>query len=427
MPASKELEQRLRDEIMRVDAIDVHSHVPASEPFARSLRDILGYHYYTELAHSAGMSKDAIAPNLPDEQMIPRLLDGMVAISNTVQYSWLIELARELFGFEEGRLTRQNWQPLADAVASSADRPGRAGEIMRLSHIEKVFLTNNFDEDLAAIDRKLFVPCLRADALVFNMAEGRVRKALARVSGIEVADGQSLSRALGAVVEGFRQAGAKSAAISLPPGFQTFVLEDGDMGRALGKAARGVPLARADEEVLRSGAFFELVGLCRECGLPVQVMCGALRDAYAHGVPQGTDLPQSGDSLRGLLPVLNAFPEVTFCLSVLSDSQVQELTSYGWIVQNVVLSGHWWYANVPAYIARDLAARLQSVPKTKLIGYYSDMYKLEFGLAKFNMYRRVLARALARDFVEAGLGTETQALETARLLLRENAIRIFRL
>jgi glucuronate isomerase len=126
------------------------------------------------------------------------------------------------------------------------------------------------------------------------------------------------------------------------------------------------------------------------------------------------------------MPLLNSFPEVTFCLSVLCDGQAQELASYGWLVRNVVVSGHWWYDAMPAYMERDLAARLQSVPKTKLLGFYSDMYKLEFGLSKFNMYRRLLARVLARDFVEDGRGTEVEALEVARLLLRENAVRIFR-
>ena len=133
----------------------------------------------------------------------------------------------------------------------------------------------------------------------------------------------------------------------------------------------------------------------------------------------------SGDSLRPLLALLNAFPDVDFCLSVLSNSQAQELAAYGWLVRNVTVSGHWWYDNMPVYIERDLAARLQSVPKTKLIGYYSDMYKLEFGLAKFNMYRRALARVLATDYVQGGRGTEEDALEIARLLLQENAVRMF--
>ena len=88
-------------------------------------------------------------------------------------------------------------------------------------------------------------------------------------------------------------------------------------------------------------------------------------------------------------------------------------------------SGHWWYSNIPAYIEQDLPARLQAVPKTKQIGYYSDMYKLEFGLPKFNMYRRILAQVLADDFVRPRVYTEMQALELARLLLRDNARRIF--
>ena len=124
-------------------------------------------------------------------------------------------------------------------------------------------------------------------------------------------------------------------------------------------------------------------------------------------------------------PLLNAFPSVPFCISVLSSGQNQELASYSWIFPNVVTSGHWWYSNIPCHIEHDLRARLQAVPKTKQIGYYSDAYKLEFILPKYNMYRRLLARVLADDFVRPGVYSETQAVELARLLLRDNARRIF--
>jgi glucuronate isomerase len=53
------------------------------------------------------------------------------------------------------------------------------------------------------------------------------------------------------------------------------------------------------------------------------------------------------------------------------------------------------------------------------------MYKLEFGLPKFNMYRRILAQVLADDFIRPRLYSEMQALEAARLLLHDNAHRIF--
>ena len=51
------------------------------------------------------------------------------------------------------------------------------------------------------------------------------------------------------------------------------------------------------------------------------------------------------------------------------------------------------------YIAADLKARIQALPKVKLLGYYSDAYKLEFILPKFNMYRRILAETLAEECV----------------------------
>ena len=77
-------------------------------------------------------------------------------------------------------------------------------------------------------------------------------------------------------------------------------------------------------------------------------------------------------------------------------------------------------------ILHDLRARLQAVPKNKQIGYYSDMYKLEFGLPKYNMFRRILAKLLAEDFVKPRVYTEPQALHLARMLLRDNVQQIFK-
>ena len=52
------------------------------------------------------------------------------------------------------------------------------------------------------------------------------------------------------------------------------------------------------------------------------------------------------------------------------------------------------------------------MPKTKQIGYYSDAYKLEFVLPKYNMYRRILATMLADDFVRPGVYTRDAGAST---------------
>ena len=154
-------------------------------------------------------------------------------------------------------------------------------------------------------------------------------------------------------------------------------------------------------------------------------MIGVNRQVYKGGVHQGQDLYDGRTSLIQYAELFNAFPEVTFPISVLSSGINQELVSYAWIFPKVVTSGHWWYSNVPAFITNDLRARLQAVPKTKQIGYYSDAYKLEFVLPKYSMYRRVLAKVLADDFVREGVLSETGAVELARFVLRDNVKRIF--
>jgi glucuronate isomerase len=116
---------------------------------------------------------------------------------------------------------------------------------------------------------------------------------------------------------------------------------------------------------------------------------------------------------------------VTFPISVLAQTSNQELVSYSWIFPNVVTNGHWWYSNIPAYIELDCRSRLEAVPQTKQIGYYSDMYKLEFALPKFAMYKRLLAKVLAERFVVDRGWSEERAVELGQRVLRGNVERVF--
>ena len=99
--------------------------------------------------------------------------------------------------------------------------------------------------------------------------------------------------------------------------------------------------------------------------------------------------------------------------------------AYAWIFPNVLPMGHWWYANVPAFIAADLRARVQALPKVKLLGYYSDAYKLEFIAPKFNMFRRILADVLAEEAIRGRGWSVDEALQLAKLILIDNPKRVF--
>ena len=420
-----DLESRLLDAILGIQAIDCHSHVPPESPHAQSLWDLLGYHYYTELAHSAGMPAEAVDPGRSEDNRIAEMVSRLDTISNTVQHSWLLEAARDLFGFRAERLTAQNWQELAKQVADAGRQKNRYKAVLAKSNLEKVFLTNRFDEDLAGVDRSVFVPCLRTDDLVFQLADPEVRRRLAAKAGAEITSTDSVRKAVQELMRYFVQYSAGSAAISLPPAFSPGAPDEAAAGRAMAQALKGKDLAADEADALAVFAFDAVAGACRQFQKPFQLMIGVIRNVYPAGVSGGRDLLSKQGSLAAYADLFRRYPDVDFTVSVLSPTWAHELATFAWIFPNVKPSGHWWYTNVPAHIEPDLRARLEAVPQVKLVGYYSDMYKVEFGLPKFNMYRRCLARVLAREFVEPGRMNESQALETARLLLRENPKRIF--
>jgi glucuronate isomerase len=395
--------EALDDELGHIPLIDPHSHIDPRRPVARSLDDILGYHYYTELAHSAGMDKAPLAAEADPRERVRAILTYMDRFDNTVQFSWFYEIARAFLGFDGDRLTAADCNWLWSAAQKVMAQPHWDAEVLRRSNVEKIFLTNDFDDTLEGFDTKRYVPCLRMDDLVFRLREPAVKDRLAQATGMEI-NPSDLRPALRVLFERFTRRGAKACAISLPPDF----------------------MPGATDSVNQSHRVFWLLAeICREFKLPFDLMIGVNRRVYRDGVYQGQDLFDQRTSLIQYAELFNAFPDVTFCVSVLSSGLNQELVSYSWIFPNVVTSGHWWYSNVPAYIEPDLRARLQAVPKTKQLGYYSDAYKLEFVLPKFNMYRRILAKVLLDDFIRPGAYTESQALDVARLLLRENAKRIF--
>jgi len=426
---SEQLYQRLFDQLDAQPLIDPHSHINPHRPASQSLADILGYHYYTELMHSAGMPRDAIeADGLAPREKVGRLIERIGPLRNTVQASWLMEIARRLFDFSDDFLTPENWQTLYDTAETRMAQPNWAEHVLKVSHLEAVFLTNDFDDPLEGFDPHIYIPCLRTDDLVFHLATPSVLDRLQRATGTAVHDVVSLRAAIGRLFEHFARHGARACAISLPPDFAPEPIDDRAAASALACLLRDGPNCdAATRQAMAHYVFWTLASYCADMGLPLDLMIGVNRAVYPGGVYQGQDLFDSRVSLIQYARLFNAFPQVTFPISMLASVQNQELVSFAWIFPNVVTHGHWWYSNIPAYIAHDAAARLEAVPATKQIGYYSDMYKLEFALPKFAMYKRILARILAERFVIDRRWPEERAVELGITVLRGNVDRVFSL
>lgn len=423
---SDALTKRLLGELEDLVLIDPHTHINPHAPASTTLADIMGYHYYTELAHSAGLERErieeaGISPKEKVSRLIPRLAD----LDNTIQVSWLLEMCREFFDFSDDRITPDNWEALYDRAEAAMAADDWEEQVLSKSKLEKVFLTNDFDDPLEGFDTSRYVPCLRTDDLVFHLAKPATRERLAKATGAEFTDAPSLAQAIGKLFEHFTNNGVRACAISLPPDFSPAKVEAGAAEASIQSLLSGRELSAQEQGVVSRFVFWTLAEFCAEHKLPFDLMIGVNRAVYQAGVYQGQDLFDSRVSLIQYGELFNAFPGVTFPVSVLASVTNQELVSYSWIFPNVVTNGHWWYSNIPAYIEIDCRSRLHAVPANKQIGYYSDMYKLEFALPKFAMYRRILADVLARDFVVARGWSEDRAVALGQRVLRGNVEEIF--
>ena len=423
--SAPQIAQELFEQIRQWPIYDPHSHIDPHRPAARHFDEVLGYHYFTELAHSAGMPASLVDPELEPSTRCRNLARWLERIDNTVQYSWLLEIAREFHGFEGDAVNSETIEELISAADKESEGPQWDATVWKKSNLEAVFLTNDFDDPLQGWDTAQYIPCLRTDDLVLKLHEPRTRQRLNAFADMEVVDYNSLRTAIGKIFDHFMKHGVRACAISLPPDFAPHRPPTISASTPLRRALTGLDVRPDEIDLVRRTVFWMLAEFCNDHKLPFDLMIGPIRNIYPAGVSGGRDLFDRRVSLADYKDVFNAFPDVTFPVSTLSPDAGAELVAYSWIFPNVVPNGHWWYSNVPSFIAADLKARVEAVPNTTSVGYYSDAYKLEFVLPKFNTFRRVLSQTLAESCVIERGWKFDQCLSLANMILRENPRRIF--
>lgn len=209
--------RELFDEMAAWPIFDPHSHIDPNRPAARNLDEILGYHYYTELAHATGMPAELVSPELDPRTRSLHLAEYLERIDNTVQYSWLLEIVRTFHGFTHDRIDPQTIGELYDRALRDHDGEEWDRQVWKTSRLEAVFLTNDFDDPLEGWDTARYVPCLRTDDLVLKLHVPGTVDRLRRSTGVDVQDLASLREAVGRDFERFVGKGAgRARSVCLP-------------------------------------------------------------------------------------------------------------------------------------------------------------------------------------------------------------------
>ncbi|MFH1612498.1 MAG: glucuronate isomerase [bacterium] len=420
------LSQILYKEINKIPIFDTHSHIPYQQPMANNLLDILGYHYYTELCHSATYTKKWTDETLSKEQKVEEIVKVLPHISNTFQYSWLISMCKDFFGFQDNDLTIKNWKLLYDTIEKKSKEQNYLKWLLKTSNIEKIFLSNTLDDNLEEVDKEIFVPCLRLEVFTKEIENLEIRKRLEKKTNISISSLKDYEAAISSIYKYFNEHGATYSMIDLHPNFETNKIEKSVASNIYDKILKNILLSEQEKKQINAYIVNVLAENNQQNKIPMHLMMGPIRKYYQHGVKSGQDIFNPLNSMSSLQYLFNTYPNVKFIASNLCNTQNLELACYGWLLHNVYPSGHWWYSGNPVEMSIDLKRRLFSVPKTKLIGIYSDAYKIEFILPKIKMYKWILSNVLSEMVInsKANLSifsfTEEKALETANLLLQEN-------
>ena len=423
-PAAREL----FDEMARWPIFDPHSHIDPHRPAAAESRrgPRLSLLYRTR-----PLRGDAGRPRSPPISMPARTASATwpnISIGSTIPSSipgcW--RSPGPSTSFHTTGSTPETIGELYDRA-----RPGRDGgawdrEVWQASRLEAVFLTNEFDDPLEGWDTTAVRPLpadRRPGAEAARAPDGRA--APERNRGRRSGPRQSArgDRRHLRAVHPPRGAGLRdqpAARLRPPPGHAQAA-----PSTPVRRAIQDLDLRPDEHEEIRSTVFWMLAEFCAEFRLPFDLMIGPIRNVYPAGVSGGRDLFDRRVSLYDYRELFNHFATVMFPVSTLAPDAAAELVAYSWIFPNVLPMGHWWYSNIPAFIAADLKARIQALPKVKLLGYYSDAYKLEFILPKFNMYRRILAETLAEECMRGRGWPLDRTLQLGKLILLDNPRRVF--
>src|SRR5436190_5054158 len=261
---SLDLRKRVFDQLDQLVLVDPHTHINPLDPGSHTLADILGYHYYTELAHSAGMPKEQIEePGISPKEKVHRLIENLGSVQNTIQYSWLVEMCQMFFGLHDDAITPDNWEKVYDGAEMLMSHRGWSQEVLKRSRLEAVFLTNDFDDPLQGFDTNVYIPCLRTDDLVFHLAKPEVRQRLERASGVAPSDARFLRRGIAALFRHFKSRGARACAISLPPDFAPMKVSLARANTALAAIhADGTGAAESHRRAVANYVFWTLAEMC---------------------------------------------------------------------------------------------------------------------------------------------------------------------
>jgi hypothetical protein len=404
------LTQRIERMIGDTPIVDPHTHLLCDQPNAPDLAALMSYHWVRTELIAVGMPPADLAPTLPADERVRRAIPYLNRMRNTTMAWCLFRIFRDLYDFDEARLTEANYRDLFDKVARTGQDPDWARCVLQdRSHIRTVVTSlgnrsadpsKNPDYFYYMLDAHyLFCPGVATDLEPFfvgRTTRGEYFDALTAVLGETPTTTERLERLVFDWLDRTVTGRVRFTNTFLPIEHRFHPPDETHAQFVLGQAADDWEITDAEVDGLARFVSWAVLKWHHENRKAFQIAVGA-----EYFICEGKSIPRFQETWTSeMARVFQHFSGARFDLMMASDPMAHDVAVLARQFPNVYASGYWWHNFFPMLIEKNVGLRVQVAPATKIGGFLCDAYYAEWSYGKLQVVRKAMAAALAR-LVEA--------------------------
>lgn len=415
-------ESRIREFVDNMPVVDTHEHLLSPEKLKQKTTldfILLLQHYSADDIRSAGMSGKTFAMLMKDSLTVMGkwniLKPFWEAASNTAYNRAALLAADKLFGIPD--INESTVIPLSEKIAT-AYKSDWINEVL-LNRCKIDFLIQDSEDRSFGNERFRYV--VRFDNFILINSKQRIISA-ERQSGIKIA---SLDDYVKALDSSFRKASEKGiVGIKTGLAYSRIIHYEnvaGDKAEKIFMSLLNGPDKTVfpfnDVKPLQDYMMHRVLDLAEKNNLPVVIHTG---------LHAGNGNVIENSKPTHLLNLFTEYPDIKFVLYHGSYPYGGELSTLAKNFRNVYIDMCWLHIISPSYSERYLHEWLETVPASKIMGFGGDYSNVENVYSHLLFGKQVITRVLTEK-VNDGYITELEAINIARLILHDNAVKIYRL
>jgi glucuronate isomerase len=427
-------EHSLLEAILPLPLYDIHSHIEGDAPAAVGLHDILLYHMVTSDLYSAGCPDGGRLRDRRDQReahlRLGRAMPFVNSIRNTSCFWGVTIILRDLYHWT-GPLTPDNWRKLDARIREQSTDSAWYGHVLDLAHAQRI--TTEWarrgagalnDVSDYSLEWAFFARTQEAvnDAPLYELERAwNMPKAGAPMDFTQSGPRPKVRRPIVTVDDALEAITHYCACIpadkvvSTAQHFSTDIeyrpVTEREMAQALAHRAQAGTLER---DTYASFILDRFAAELEHCKARIALILSMGAEALPYETAARFRQVTTGHLGR----LVAAHPSLRFIAMNASRHADQSLSTLSRELPNFTLAGYWWHSFFPDSIRQVMSTRLDMLPVSNQIGFFSDAYCVEWLYAKAVMVKTVMADVLAAK-VAQGRFSEEDAVGIAGQILLE--------